>query len=135
LIAIEGVSAEAIVGIARTAPPPAEWIADPLRNTWLTDPLVIDSAFQLVICWAVAQKAAPNLPARVGRYRQFRRGFPAGEIRIVVRVTKISGHLIHAEIEMSDPAGTLIACIDDAEFVSDPHLVAAFRRNQLAAAV
>ena len=77
----------------------------------------------------------PNLPVGVGRYRQYRRGFPAGEIRISVRITKVSGHLIHADIEFTDQGGTLVACMDGAEFVSDPHLTAAFRDNQWAATV
>ena len=134
LTAVEGVSEDAIVGIARTAPPPAEWLVEPLRNAWLADPLVVDAAFQLLICWGVVQKGVPNLPARVGCYRQFRRGFPTGEIRIVARMTQASGPLIHANIEFLDGPGNLIARIDDAEFVGDANLAPAFRRNRLSVA-
>jgi hypothetical protein len=134
LTAIEGISSDAIVGVARTAPPPAQWIADPLRNAWLADPLVIDAAFQLMICWGVAEKGTPNLPSALGGYRQFRRAFPPGEVRIVARIVRTSGPLIHANIEFLDSAGNLIARIDDAEFVGDAHLSAAFRRNRLPAA-
>ncbi len=134
LVGIEGISDNAIVALARTAPPPETWIADPFRRAWLTDPLVIDAAFQLMICWGVEQRGMPNLPARIGSYRQFRRAFPPGQIRIVARITRGSGPLIRAAIEFLDGPGNLIARIDDGEFVGDPSLAAAFRRNRLSTA-
>jgi acyl transferase domain-containing protein/NAD(P)-dependent dehydrogenase (short-subunit alcohol dehydrogenase family) len=46
---VEGCSRKGIVASVSTAPAPAEWIKNPLRNTWLADPLVLDSAFQMMI--------------------------------------------------------------------------------------
>src|SRR5205814_356194 len=39
---VEGCGPEGIVAAVRAAPPPADWIARPLRNRWLTDPLAVD---------------------------------------------------------------------------------------------
>ncbi len=134
LAAIEGLSADAIVGLADRAAARrvdrrsvAEFMAH--------GPAGHRCCFPACDLLGRAQKAAPNLPVRVASYRQYRRGFPPGEIRISVRITKVAGHLIHADIEFSDGGGALIVRMDDAEFVSDPHLTAAFRNNQLAAAV
>jgi hypothetical protein len=39
------------------SPQPAQWITSPLRNAWLCDPLVLDSAFQM---------ASPGAPISAG---------------------------------------------------------------------
>ncbi len=73
---IEGWGERAIAGWVSTSPAPSEWIERPLRNTWLTDPLAIDSAFQLVVLWCSEQLGANSLPVSIGGYRQFRRCMP-----------------------------------------------------------
>src|SRR5207253_190011 len=45
---VEGASERGIVASVRTAPPPASWVRQPLRQRWVTDPLVLDAAFQLM---------------------------------------------------------------------------------------
>jgi len=68
----------------------------------------------------------------LGKYRQFRRQFPAGEVRIVARITNSAGPMIRADIEWLDADGRLIARLEQGEFVGDAKLAAAFRRNRLA---
>ena len=85
-----------------------------------------------MILWTRANRGAGSLPTFLGRYRQFRRSFPAGEIRVVCRVAKADGAIAHAAIDFLDAAGQLVARIDDYECVLDPGLDAAFRRNRLA---
>src|SRR5205807_1786887 len=67
---IEGCSKRGIIGFVATAPAPAAWIEKPLRNTWLADPLVIDSAFQLIVLWTFENLGCGSLPCFVGSYRQ-----------------------------------------------------------------
>ena len=74
--------------VAATAPPPSAWIERPLRQAWLTDPLALDCAFQVMILWSVERSGAGSLPTSVGRYRQFRRAFPADGVRVVARITQ-----------------------------------------------
>ena len=83
---IEGWSERAIGGWVSTAPAASEWIERPLRSSWLTDPLAIDCAFQLVVLWCSEQLGANSLPAAVGGYRQFRRAFPAGGVRVLAEI-------------------------------------------------
>ena len=70
----------AFIGTAYPAPPPAEWFDSPLRSAWVADPLVLDASFQMMILWSFAQHGAGSLPCFAGRYRQYRRAFPAGPV-------------------------------------------------------
>jgi NAD(P)-dependent dehydrogenase (short-subunit alcohol dehydrogenase family) len=131
---VDGCGEQGIVGVARTAPPPADWIRQPLRQKWLTDPLVLDTSLQMMILWTVDQCGSPSLPCRVTRYRQFQRGFPPSEVRVVIHVTRAAGRQAMADIDYLDGEGRLIARLEGYECVLDPALTRAFRRNRLAPA-
>ena len=126
---VEGCGERGIAAWVATAPPPSEWIDRPLRQAWLSDPLALDCAFQLLILWSVSQSGAGSLPTRVGRYRQFRRAFPPGGARIVAQVTQAAAHRAVADIEFLDAEGTPVARIEDYECVIDASLNRAFRRD------
>ena len=129
---IEGSSKRAIAGWVSTSPCPSEWIDRPLRSTWLTDPLAIDSAFQLVVLWCSEQLGACSLPTALARYRQFRPRFPAEGARVVAEIRHASQMRALADLEFLDAAGELVARLDSYECVIDSSLDQAFRRNQLA---
>ncbi len=129
---IEGVAEGAFAASVHPAPAPGEWIAEPLRNAWVADPLVLDVSFQMMILWSYAQHGAGSLPCFAGRYRQYRRAFTAGPVLVRLRITRDSGTYARADIDYLDPAdGSVIAQIQDYECVIDPQLNQAFRRNQL----
>lgn len=131
--AIEGCGENGIVARVSSAPAPSTWIDKPLRQSWLTDPLVIDGAFQLLILWSVERFGAGSLPTIIGRYRQFERSFPTDGVRIVARVTESGAHRAVADIEfLNTTTGALIARIDDYQCVIDQSLNQAFRRNRTA---
>jgi hypothetical protein len=122
---------EGIVAAVSCAPAPSNWIRQPLRGTWLAEPLVLDSAFQMMILWSFDQYGAGSLPTSVGRYRQYRRSFPAAGVRVVARVSKKSEHRALADIDFQDGDGNVIARMTDYECVIDASLNQAFRGNQL----
>jgi acyl transferase domain-containing protein/NAD(P)-dependent dehydrogenase (short-subunit alcohol dehydrogenase family) len=130
---ISGCSDRAIAGVVSTAPPPARWLEQPWRGQWLTDPLVIDCAFQLIVVWCREQIGANSLPSAVGRYRQFRAGFGADDVRIVAEVQRKGAAQAVADIQILDAGGRLLARLDGYECVVDSSLNHAFRRNQLTA--
>jgi hypothetical protein len=118
------------------APLPASWIKQPLRSAWLTDPLVIDSAFQMMILWSFERFGSGSLPCFAGRYRQFQEAFPREGVQVVIRVTSESAHGASADMEFLDRhTGKLVARLEDYECVIDPSLKQAFQRNQLKLAV
>ena len=130
--AVAGCGESGIVAQVATAPPPSAWIDRPWRQTWLADPLALDSAFQLLIVWSAERFGAGSLPTFIGRYRQFRRAFPASGVRVVAKVTQASELRAVADIEFLDADGALVARMDNYECVIDPSLNQAFRRNHTA---
>ncbi|MGK2944899.1 MAG: SDR family NAD(P)-dependent oxidoreductase, partial [Desulfuromonadales bacterium] len=127
-----GCSADGITSVVRPAPSPAEWINQPLRSSWLADPLALDSSFQMMILWSFERYHSGSLPVFAGRYRQYQNKFPESGVEIRVRVTSQSASRAAAEIDFVDPvSGTLIARIEDYECVIDASLNASFQRNKL----
>ena len=120
-----------IVAQVKGAPAPAQWLQSPLRKNWVTDPLVIDCSFQMMILWSQEIRGAVSLPCFAGRYRQYQRRFPTDSVQIVVQVKSTGRHKVLADIEFIDAQGKLVARIDDYECVVDGSLERAFRDNQL----
>jgi hypothetical protein len=71
------------------------------------------------------------LPNYAGRYRQFRRTFPAGPVSVVIRVTRDNGTFARADIDFLDADSQVIAQMQDYECMMEKSLHHAFRRNQL----
>ena len=132
IVAVEGCGDAGIVATVATAPPPSTWLDRPLRQSWVTDPLALDCAFQMMILWCVERAGSGSLPTFVGSYRQFRRAFPAGNVRVVARVTESGPHRARADVDFLDDRGEPIARIEDYECVIDASLKSAFRRNRAA---
>ncbi len=127
-----GCSTKAIAAMVKGAPAPVNWIKQPLRSVWLTDPLVIDSAFQLMILWSFERFGSGSLPCFAGRYRQYVETFPGEGVQVVVRITEERQHSATADMEFLDRhSGKLIARLEGYECVIDPSLKQAFQRNQL----
>jgi hypothetical protein len=129
---IDGCGEPGIAGALRSAPAPSEWLRQPLRQLWLSDPLIIDGSLQLIILWTLDQRGAANLPCHVRRYRQFRRSFPTEGVRAVVVIERASELHALADIDYVDSAGKLIARVEGYECVIDPALERAFKRNLVA---
>jgi len=127
-----GCSADGIASMVRPAPLPTDWIKQPLRNSWLSDPLALDSSFQLMILWSFERYKSASLPVFAGRYRQYLERFPESGAEIRIRVTNQSASKAAAEIDFVDPgSGALIARIEEYQCVIDTSLNASFQRNKL----
>jgi hypothetical protein len=128
---VEGCSKHGIIGKVSAAPAPSAWIQVPLRNTWLSDPLAMDAAFQLAVLWGFENFGCASLPCFVGQYRQFRRSLPREDIRVVVQIREAVAHRMTADIWFMDAEGMVVARLDNYEATLDVHLNQAFRRNRL----
>ncbi len=131
---IETCGPQGVVGVVRAAPPPSEWLHQPLRQRWLADPLVLDCSFQMMVVWSQEIHNVPSLPCLLTRYRQYERSFPAGDVRVVVRITRDHDALALADIDYLDERGQLIARLEGYECVLDAALRRAFARQPLASA-
>ena len=128
---VDGCDEQTIAAWVATAPAPASWMAKPLRQQWLTDPLAIDAAFQLMILWCLERTGAGSLPTAVGSYRQFRRRFPDDGVRIIASIRESNDRRAIADVEFLDARNELVARMESYECVIDASLNAAFRRNRL----
>jgi NAD(P)-dependent dehydrogenase (short-subunit alcohol dehydrogenase family)/acyl carrier protein len=129
---VDGCSAAGISAVVTAAPKPENWIKQPLRNAWLTDPLVIDCAFQLMILWSFERSGSGSLPTFAGRYRQFQENFPAEGAQIAIKITAERRHGASADIEFYNrTSGAVIARLENYECIIDASLQEVFRHNQL----
>jgi acyl transferase domain-containing protein/NAD(P)-dependent dehydrogenase (short-subunit alcohol dehydrogenase family)/acyl carrier protein len=128
---IHGFSDAGIVTMVRSAPRPREWMAHPMRPDWLSDPLVIDAAFQLAILWCHANADGLCLPSYVAQYRQFRAKFPTDGVVVALRVTNKQRNKLISDVTFSDRAGGVIAKVTGCECTIDAALRNAFKRRSL----
>jgi hypothetical protein len=103
----------------------------PIRSSWLTDPLAMDSSFQMMILWCFEQFGVGSLPTAIGEYKQFQKSFPKEGCKININVIEHSEHRALAMIEFIDQNDRLIARMDNYECVIDASLEEAFARNKL----
>lgn len=128
---VKACNQDGIVAAVKTAGKPTKWMQQPIRSSWLADPLILDSAFQLMILWSHEANNAPSLPTAIGSYRQYQRSFPKDGVSIVIKVTEKSQYKAVASIEFLDTDNKVIALIDNYECVIDNSLKQAFQKNQL----
>ncbi len=118
---------DGMVADAFGAPAPGQWMASPLRNSWLADPLVLDAAFQMASLWCYEQHGCVSLPSRAASYRQFRQAFPSEGITVVLEVRDAAGKKMRGDFTFLDSTGEVVARLTGFEAVMDPVLNRAFK--------
>jgi hypothetical protein len=124
---IVGISKEGISARVATAPPPVDWIHDPLRSRWIADPLVLDSAFQMAIVWCHQQHGLVCLPSFAAAYRQYCRRFPHNGVSAVLEVNQCSHRKMVGDFTFVDPDKKVLAQLKGYEAIMDPGLTKAFK--------
>ena len=128
---VEVIAERGVAALLKAASAPIKWMSNPLRGTWISDPLALDSAFQMMILWSAAHRGGPSLPSALARYRQFVGAFPKGGCRAVIGVALGISAIATATIQFLDEKGNLLASAEGCEFVVDAALRDAFRLNRL----
>jgi acyl transferase domain-containing protein/NAD(P)-dependent dehydrogenase (short-subunit alcohol dehydrogenase family) len=128
---LEFCSEAEMAGLVKSAPAPKEWIRNPLRSAWISDPLALDSSFQMLILWGWEHRRAGSLPCAIGRFRQFTTAFPKAGCRVVVRIDSGRAPVVKATLQFLDHQGELLALVEGYECVIDQGLGEAFCRNKL----
>jgi NAD(P)-dependent dehydrogenase (short-subunit alcohol dehydrogenase family) len=129
---IDESDAKGIAATVSPAPKPSSWINEPLRQTWITEPMMLDCSFQMMILWSLKHQGAHSLPTGITKFRQYVRRFPKDAMTVRIQITSIAQQLVRANIECLDSNGKLLAALEGYECVLDPSLKAAFANNQLA---
>ncbi len=132
VVHIEGCDQTGISGRIKTSPQAASLFSSSEEPSRLTDPLALDSVFQMVILWCWEHHDLPALPIRVGRYRQRAEGYPsAGELRATVCIKENKGPMIEADIEITDLEGRLISRLEGAVCFESEQLIEEYRQSRL----
>jgi len=129
LLAIESAGADGMTARVRSAPQPGQWMQTPPRSAWVGDPLLVDSALQLGIVWAIENLGAPALPAAIGAFQQYVDRMPAEGARICLNVTERSAHRLVCDVEFLDHRGGLVARMSACTWTVDAVLADAFKRR------
>ena len=94
---------------------PKRCLAESPKGHWLIDPVMVDSALQLVILWARTYLNMTPLPARLTCYHRYA-GPISGAVRCEARVSHIAGTpVIHADFRFIDKAGKLVGWLEGLE--------------------
>ena len=131
LLDVEGCGDAGLVARCRVAPPPRDWMEEPVRSRWIADPLALDSGLQAMIVWTSNRVGELSLPSWFRRYRQFVSSFPKEGARIVIDVHERSNGKVVSDIDWIGDDGTLLARLEGYESVVDSSLGKAFRHNRL----
>ncbi len=90
--------------------------------SWIVDPVVIDSAFQLAILWARAHLDSTPLPAGFRSFRRFA-PLPNSPVRCEFRVRATpDGQTLTVQYHFRDEKGRLLAVLEDLELTCNPSL-------------
>jgi NAD(P)-dependent dehydrogenase (short-subunit alcohol dehydrogenase family)/acyl carrier protein len=109
------------------APPPADWMEQPLRSRWIMDPLVIDSAFQMAIVWCHNRLGLVSLPSYAQSYRQYRDRFPQSGVSALMQVKDHTRHKMICDFTFVDEDHKVIATLEGYQAIMTPTLMRAFK--------
>ncbi len=123
---LTGISDQGLTATLVTAPKPAQWMADPPRSEWLTDPLVLDGVLQLGILWTHVELGKPSLPSRMDAYHQFQPRFPKQGVRAELFVRRAHDSLLAADVRLVDAEGVPLALFEGLEWTADSALTRSF---------
>ncbi|MGM0600568.1 MAG: polyketide synthase dehydratase domain-containing protein, partial [Candidatus Rifleibacteriota bacterium] len=127
---IYGWSEKGIAARCKAALPPENWSGDTLCTRWYSDPLALDSAYQLMILWTTKALGAPSLPTRSASYRQYCRKFPE---RVLIRASaqQTGAHSARAEIDFLDENEKVLARMQGYECTINNALTEAFKHRKI----
>ncbi len=115
-------SPKGMVAKVAAAPPPEKWMKEPLRTRWISDPLVMDSAFQMAIVWCFEQKGKVSLPSYMASYRQYVQKFPDDGVTAVLEIREAGTRKIKGDFLFMDGNDNVVAAIKGYEAVMDDSL-------------
>ena len=110
-----------------SAPSPSSWMTEPLRSTWIGDPLVLDSAFQMASLWCFEEKGMVSLPSYTASYRQYCTAFPAGGITALLQIKQAGDYKMTGDFSFMDLENRVLARLEGYEAVMDRTLFRAFK--------
>jgi len=119
-------SSKGILARISSAPAPVKWMKEPLRNKWIGDPLVLDSAFQMAIIWCFEEMGVVSLPTYSASYRQYRNKFPSEGVTALLEVKEVTKRKLKGDFTFLDRHNVVVAQLTGFEAAMDESLFKAF---------
>jgi len=123
-------TSQTMVAQLNGAPAPDQWIQSPLRSRWLSDPLILDCAFQMAIIWCYEEKGVVSLPVYSKSFRQYRATFPSGGVTAVLEIMEADNRKMKGDFTFLDADNVVVARLTGYEAITDASLADAFRNNR-----
>jgi hypothetical protein len=113
---ITGIGANGIIADLMPSMP-QRCLGQEAQGAWLIDPVVLDSALQMIIVWTRTHWDMTPLPSRMQSYQRF--GPLSGQqIHCRMRIeADAAGHVVHCYVAFYGDDGQLLGLVDDAEGV------------------
>ena len=115
-----------------SAPSPVKWMKEPLRNRWIGDPLVLDSAFQMAIIWCFEEMGVVSLPTYSASYRQYRNKFPSDGVTALLEVKEVAKRKLKGDFTFFDQNNVVVAQLTGYEAAMDDSFFKAFKAKDAA---
>lgn len=131
---IQGHSNFGMTGLVRQAPLPGDWLQRPHGQDWGMDPLIMDSAFQMMVLWCQEYWGMPSLPLAFSSCEFFVDKIDAPQAEVRARIVKDKAPRLVADLELVGPGGKLLARIRGYVGIGSPSLLQSFQKNKVDAA-
>jgi hypothetical protein len=105
-----------------------------MRNQWISDPLVLDCAFQMATLWCYEENGVVSLPSYGASYRQYCQQFPSDSIIVVLEVTEVTNRKMQGNFTFLDANQKVVASFEGYEAIMDASLLNAFKPQYKASA-
>jgi len=129
---ITGYSSDGMTALISCAPKPKQWMTEPLRSKWITDPLILDSAFQMASLWCYEETGIVSLPSYGASYRQYRENFPPEGVAGILEVKHVTDHKMTGDFTFIDADNIIVATLTGYEAIMNASLNQAFKLRRLA---
>jgi acyl transferase domain-containing protein/NAD(P)-dependent dehydrogenase (short-subunit alcohol dehydrogenase family) len=124
-----GISDRGMAAKIASAPSPDSWIRNPLRSRWISDPMILDCAFQMAILWCHDQYNCVSLPSFASAYRQYCNQFPSTGVTAVLQVRDASPKKMIGDFTFLDENLQVVAELRGYEAIMDQDLIHKFHPN------
>ncbi len=122
---------DGIVGEIESIGTPESWFEKPGYSEWISEPNILDGAFQLAIVWGMEVCDRASLPTNCGEYRQYQPHFPKEKVKVTLQVTEISPYQMKGDFQFIDQNGALVASIKGYEAVMEASLAQSFKQRHI----
>ena len=125
---IYGYSDKAMLAELAPSPAPGTWMKEAPRSKWISDPLIIDGAFQMAILWCFEHTGKVSLPSYVGQYLQYA-PFPNQNVKVALEIQEVTENKMRGNFTFLDASEKIIATLNDYECTMDSSLYQVFQKK------